>query len=102
LDKSQACGHTFAVTSSWKLPADFADSAKETHFDARMDVDVYHDVVMGDSDGSNGWRRTERWSHFKPGVWISVGGFGSDIHAADPRVISSAGRPAIGIIHKGV
>jgi hypothetical protein len=43
---SQRCGHTFAAITLLELPANL-DSRKETYFDARMDVDIYHDVAMG-------------------------------------------------------
>jgi hypothetical protein len=74
---------------SLELPA---DGRKETHFDARMDVDVYHDVAMGSRDRGDGRRcRPDRRHRVKPGVWVFAGGLRFDIHTARPRVTNTAG-----------
>ena len=72
-----------------ELRANSANNRKEPYFDARMDVDVYRDVAMGDSFRRNGRRcPAGRWYRVKPGIRIPPGAFGFNLHAAGPRVIT--------------
>lgn len=75
-----------------------ADGRKETHFSARMDDDVHHDVARG----HRGCGHKQRYGAdscccFKPGVWVFAGGFSSDIHTSRPRVTNTAGQNKKGV-----
>ena len=67
-------------------------AARRLDFDARMDVDVCHDVAVGSRDRGDGRRyRADRRYRLKPGVWIFAGGLRFDIYTARPRVTNMAG-----------